>query len=266
MNIILQNENGFYFTISSRSDTACLVEMPDFGEISSDFCTYKIGGVMGEGLCGINHSVRDVTIKFEARRISERLISRTLSPLSPITCTVNGRWQFKAYAKGTAKRERPHENMPAIYTVQLRLFDPCFYKLHNNRTVPFFNHGGRLYENGVYNYQKLSLLNNGDIPCPLSAEIKPTEATGTSGLFSKAVWEDGVNIYEGYKLGSRDTETTYYVSSDITDTRAFSDYHSFERFDTIYLKPGQNTLYVLNAEGTLWYNPKFLSIEVGADE
>lgn len=260
MNIILQNENGFYFTISSRSDTACLVDSPDFGEISSDFKTYKIPGVMGEGLSSVNHSVRDVTIKFEARRQSERIISRTLSPLSGITCTVDGRWQFKGYTKGTAKQERPHENMPVIYTVQIRLFDPCFYKLHNNRTVPFFNHGGRLYENGVYNYQKLSLLNNGDIPCPLSAEIKPLEATGTSGLFSKAVWEDGVNIYEGYKLGSRDTSTTYYVSSDITDKRAFTDYHSFERFDRIYLKPGQNTLYVLNATGTLWYNPKFLSI------
>ena len=85
MNIILKNSNGYWITIEPHSEAACLVELPDFGEISSDFSTYKIPGNLGGHLLSKTFSPRDITLKFEARRISESLINRTLSPLSEIT-------------------------------------------------------------------------------------------------------------------------------------------------------------------------------------
>lgn len=261
MNIILKNANGYSITAESHSEAACLVELPDFGEISSDFSSYKIPGNLGEQVLAKNFSSRDITIKFEARNISESLINRTLSPLSEITGYVNGKYYFKGFMKATAKRERQYEIMPPIYTVQIRMFDPCFYKLNNKCTVPFLNHGVNLYESGTYKYQKLSLYNDGDIPCPVTVKMKALEKTAVAGLFTSAEWNSGSPKYSGLRFKNpRETGTVYYVSSDITDVRSLESYAYFQDFQQIMLAPGQNTLYAFNTEGTVEYEPKFLGI------
>lgn len=261
MNIILKNSNGYWITIEPHSEAACLVELPDFGEISSDFSTYKIPGNLGGHLLSNTFSPRDITLKFEARRISESLINRTLSPLSEITGYIDGRYYFKGFMKATAKRERQYEIMPPIYTVQIRMFDPCFYKLNNKCTVPFLNHGVKLYENGAYKYQKISLYNDGDIPCPVTVKMKALEKTAAAGLFTSADWNSGSPKYSGLRLKNpRETGTVYYASSDITDTKSLENYGYFLDYEQIMLAPGQNTLYAFNTEGTVEYEPKFLGI------
>lgn len=261
MNIILKNSNGYWITIEPHSEAACLVELPDFGEISSDFSTYKIPGNLGGHLLSKTFSPRDITLKFEARRISESLINRTLSPLSEITGYIDGRYYFKGFMKATAKRERQYEIMPPIYTVQIRMFDPCFYKLNNKCTVPFLNHGVKLYENGTYKYQKISLYNDGDIPCPVTVKMKALEKTAVAGLFTSADWNSGSPKYSGLRLKNpRETGTVYYASSDITDTKSLENYGYFLDYEQIMLAPGQNTLYAFNTEGTVEYEPKFLGI------
>ncbi|MDY6314755.1 MAG: hypothetical protein SPL89_06255 [Clostridia bacterium] len=261
MNIILKNSNGYWITIEPHSEAACLVELPDFGEISSDFSTYKIPGNLGGQLLSKTFSPRDITLKFEARRISESLINRTLSPLSEITGYIDGRYYFKGFMKSTAKRERQYEIMPPIYTVQIRMFDPCFYKLNNKRTVPFLNHGVNLYENGAYKYQKISLYNDGDIPCPVTVKMKALEKTAVAGLFTSADWNSGSPKYSGLRLKNpRETGTVYYASSNITDTKSLENYGYFQDYEQIMLAPGQNTLYAFNTEGTVEYEPKFLGI------
>ena len=261
MNIILKNSNGYWITIEPHSEAACLVELPDFGEISSDFSTYKIPGNLGGHLLSKTFSPRDITLKFEARRISESLINRTLSPLSEITGYIDGRYYFKGFMKATAKRERQYEIMPPIYTVQIRMFDPCFYKLNNKCTVPFSNHGVKLYENGAYKYQKISLYNDGDIPCPVTVKMKALEKTAVAGLFTSAEWNSGSPKYSGLRLKNpRETGTVYYASSDITDTKSLENYGYFLDYEQIMLAPGQNTLYAFNTEGTVEYEPKFLGI------
>lgn len=261
MNIILKNSNGYSITIESRSEAACLAELPDFGEISSDFAAYSIPETLGAHVLSKSFSPRDVTIKFEARRISESLINRALSPLSEITGYIDGRYYFKGFAKATAKRERQYEIMPPIYTVQIRMFDPCFYKLNNKCTVPFLNHGVNLYENGAYKYQKLSLYNDGDIACPITVKMKALERTAAAGLFTSADWNGGVPKYSGLGFKNpRETGTVYYVSSDITDENGLESYANFQTFERIMLAPGRNTLYAFNTEGTVEFEPKFLGI------
>lgn len=261
MNIILKNSNGLYLTVGSGSDAACLVDAPDFGEIGVDFKTFTLPGALGTGLLSKTFSPRDITIKFEARRISEGLINRTLSPLSGLKIIFDGRFYCDGFVKATAKREQKYEIMPPVYTVQIRLFDPCFYKLNNNRTVPFLNHAINLYENGTYKYQKLSLYNDGDLPCPVKVKMKALERTACSGLFTAADWNDGAPKYTGYRFVSPITVgTEYCVSSDIWDVNGLESYEYFMKFDPVILLPGQNTLYALNAEGVIEYNPKFLSI------
>lgn len=262
MNIILQNENGYSITIDSRSDSACLTDYPDFGETSCDFKTARIPGIPGETCLSALMSPRDITIKFEARKINERRISQTLSPMSEITGIINCRKVFKGIAKSSLKAERKHEIMPPVYTVQIRMFDPCFYKLNGLVTVPFSNNGGTLYENGNYNYQAITIFNEGDLPCPVYVNMTPVTIDGAAGLFTHAEWNNGSPKYIGYRLKtSRDIGTFLYLSSDIKDENALIDYENFSSFTPITLTPGKNTIYALNIKGTLEFNPAFLSAE-----
>lgn len=265
MKIKIKNENGANIVVASALYGAQLVLISiDFGTITETINSDTINGVDGAIYYGSTFDARDITFQFLNKKYNSRQIMAALSPKTEGTLEFDNKYTISGKFIGTPTLTQPAYNTDYVYSVTFRAFDPYFKAILGEKTLAFENSGGHLYENGIYNYQKLAINNSGDCGCPLRVSLEPTTVNGKRGLFSVADYNGGSPIYEGWTFKADTAKgTVCIIETDKRNKDAYFDYDKFSAYPMYILPPGNSVLYALNVKGSLKYNPRYISIREG---
>ncbi len=262
MNIKIVNSKGDEVRIGSKSDGLCLTELPDWGTVPYVFNSVKHPMQDGEEFKSGRLGVRDIILKFEARSADARRVFSILSPGEAVRINIDGRWYIDGRVNGILNTKRLYKVIPLQMSLSVRCFDPYFYKTGGERRVAFTNSSTHLYDTEGYLYTQIDVYNHGDVPCPMEMSLISNYSGGNSGLFTTALWNDGVPVMEGFFLKKPVTESEIHVNTNYFGNHA-DWYGLFVRPCLVWLNPGKNTFYALNCRGEICINPRFLTCEEG---
>ena len=260
MKLTIINSDGFEINIGEKSEMK-LMEYPDLGTPLADIQSDKVPGRDGEVFHSSSIGARDITLKIEAG-LPLYIISRSLVPGTEVTLIVNDKWTIKGHISGIREHNRPMRLAKPVIILVIRCFDPYFTKINGVKTAEFSNFGGGIFETGDYTCQRITLLNEGDIPCPVDVTMRPTSTMAPSGLFNTLDWNKGKPLYTGlvFKSGTGLAEPCF-ITTNVFSDRFFESYGVLKNSDYFLLPPGKTVLFAQNVVGSLSFDPKYLYVD-----
>lgn len=260
MNIRIENKHGFSIDIGGNSGMK-LLEYPDFGLPKADIQSYKIPGRDGELFGSSNIGVRDITLKAELN-LPLCILSKVLVPGEYVKLFIDDKWTIEGRIVGINDKQRPARLAKPVITFIIRCFNPFFSKINSVKTVSFDNHGGGIYHSGDYTYQKFTVYNDGDVPCPVNIEMSCNSALAPSGIFTTVEWNDGNPTYSGVIFkNNTESEIMHFITTDTFSDRFFESRSVLGNCDYFLIPPGKTDLYAQNVTGKLWLEPKFMYVD-----
>ena len=262
MIIRIENSYGFSIEAGVKSDLK-LLDYPDFGCPQAVLKADTIPGRNGEIFRSADIGARDIYLKLESG-LPLGILSRVLTPGMEVTVYIDEKWSIGGHITGIRELRKPARLAKPVMTVGIRCSNPFFTRVNSKRQLTFENRGGGIYQGGSYTYTGLTLINEGDVPCPVSVTMcsNTITASALSGLFNKLDWNNGNPIYSGivFKKGTV-SDVQHFVTTDVTSDRFFESYSVLGDCDFFLLPPGKTELFAQNVSGTIEFTPMFLYID-----